>query len=251
MTAIDRLLKTANDEIGYLEKKNNAYLDNKTANAGESNYTKYWRDLKPEWQGEPWCDAFVSWCFLKTFGADMAQKLLCGGLYSYYTPASANYFKAHKQWYTTPRSGDVVYFQVGGNIGHTGIVEDYKNGYVITIEGNASGASGVIQNGGGVCRKTYKYGSSYISGYGRPNYSLVEVVEDLTREETIKVCDERIAMALTGQKDAQPSRWAKELWEKAKAYGIIDGTYPKGYATREQIAAVALKIIDILEDDGR
>lgn len=248
MTAIDRLLKTANDEIGYLEKKSNAYLDNKTANAGESNYTKYWRDLKPEWQGEPWCDAFVSWCFLKTFGADMAQKLLCGGLYSYYTPASANYFKAHKQWYTTPRSGDVVYFQVGGNIGHTGIVEDYKNGYVITIEGNTSGASGVIQNGGGVCRKTYKYGSSYISGYGRPNYGMV--VEDLNEEQTRKIVREEIEAALKGY-NTEPSKWAKEIIAEAVEKGITDGSRPKGYLTREEGAAMALKASKITEDDGR
>lgn len=248
MTAIDRLLKTANDEIGYLEKKSNAYLDNKTANAGESNYTKYWRDLKPEWQGEPWCDAFVSWCFLKTFGADMAQKLLCGGLYSYYTPASANYFKAHKQWYTTPRSGDVVYFQVGGNIGHTGIVEDYKNGYVITIEGNTSGASGVIQNGGGVCRKTYKYGSSYISGYGRPKYEMV--VEDLNEEQTRKIVREEIEAALKGY-NTEPSKWAKEIIAEAVEKGITDGSRPKGYLTREEGAAMALKASKITEDDGR
>ena len=245
MTAIDRLLKTANDEIGYLEKKSNAYLDNKTANAGENNYTKYWRDLKPEWQGEPWCDAFVSWCFLKTFGADMAQKLLCGGLYSYYTPASANYFKAHKQWYTTPRSGDVVYFQVGGNIGHTGIVEDYKNGYVITIEGNTSGASGVIQNGGGVCRKTYKYGSSYISGYGRPNYGMV--VEDLNEEQTRKIVREEIEAALKGY-NTEPSKWAKEIIAEAVKKGITDGSRPKGYLTREEGAAMALKASKVTED---
>ena len=245
MTAIDRLLKTANDEIGYLEKKSNAYLDNKTANAGESNYTKYWRDLKPEWQGEPWCDAFVSWCFLKTFGADMAQKLLCGGLYSYYTPASANYFKAHKQWYTTPRSGDVVYFQVGGNIGHTGIVEDYKNGYVITIEGNTSGASGVIQNGGGVCRKTYKYGSSYISGYGRPKYEMV--VEDLNEEQTRKIVREEIEAALKGY-NTEPSKWAKEIIAEAVKKGITDGSRPKGYLTREEGAAMALKATKVTED---
>lgn len=248
LTAIERLLATANNEIGYLEKKTNAYLDSKTANAGSNNYTKYWRDLKPEWQGEPWCDAFVSWCFLKTFGADMAQKLLCGGLYSYYTPASANYFKAHKQWYTTPRSGDVVYFQVGGNIGHTGIIEDYKNGYVITIEGNTSGASGVIQNGGGVCRKTYKYGSSYISGYGRPNYGMV--VEDLNEEQTRKIVREEIEAALKGY-NTEPSKWAKEIIAEAVAKGITDGSRPKGYLTREEGAAMALKASKITEDDGR
>ena len=46
--------------------------------------------------------------------------------------------------------------------------------YVYTIEGNTSGASGVIPNGGGVCRKTYYRTYSAICGYGRPDYSLVK-----------------------------------------------------------------------------
>ena len=252
MNAVDRLIQTAENEVGYLEKKSNASLDSKTANAGSANYTKYWRDMKPEWQGEPWCDAFVSWCFLKTFGADMAQKLLCGGLYSYYTPASANCFKAHKQWHTTPRMGDVVYFQVGSNIGHTGIVEDFRNGYVITIEGNTNGASGVIQNGGGVCRKTYKYGSSYISGYGRPNYAIVEA-DDMTEADWKKVkeyIDDKLEAVLKGY-NTEPSNWAKKILPEAIEKGITDGTRPKGYLTREEGAAMALKASKVPEGDGK
>ena len=42
---IEKLINIANAEIGYLEKKSNKDLDNKTANAGSGNYTKYARDL--------------------------------------------------------------------------------------------------------------------------------------------------------------------------------------------------------------
>ena len=41
MKAIDKLIATAEAELGYLEKKSNKNLDDKTANAGSSNYTKY------------------------------------------------------------------------------------------------------------------------------------------------------------------------------------------------------------------
>ena len=44
MTAIDKLIQTADNEVGYLEKSSNSQLDDKTANAGMNNYTKYWRD---------------------------------------------------------------------------------------------------------------------------------------------------------------------------------------------------------------
>ena len=33
------------NEVGYLEKRSNYMLDNKTANAGYNNYTKYTRDI--------------------------------------------------------------------------------------------------------------------------------------------------------------------------------------------------------------
>ncbi len=42
MTAIDKLIQTADNEVGYLEKSSNSQLDDKTANAGMNNYTKYW-----------------------------------------------------------------------------------------------------------------------------------------------------------------------------------------------------------------
>lgn len=60
MTAIDKLIQTADNEVGYLEKSSNSQLDDKTANAGMNNYTKYWRDIKNEYQGQPWCAVFVT-----------------------------------------------------------------------------------------------------------------------------------------------------------------------------------------------
>ncbi|MEJ1494826.1 hypothetical protein, partial [Escherichia coli] len=74
--AIEKVILIAKNEIGYLEKKNNSQLDSKTANAGSNNYTKYWRDIKPSYQGQPWCAAFVSWCFMEAFGQEKAKKLL-------------------------------------------------------------------------------------------------------------------------------------------------------------------------------
>ena len=41
MTAIDKVIKIADAEVGYLEKKSNSNLYDKTANAGSNNYTKY------------------------------------------------------------------------------------------------------------------------------------------------------------------------------------------------------------------
>ena len=76
MTAQQRLIATARAEIGYLEKASNAQLDDKTANAGDRNWTKYARDLDalglyngPK-NSYAWCDMFCDWCFVKTFGLE-------------------------------------------------------------------------------------------------------------------------------------------------------------------------------------
>ena len=169
MYSISKLIEIAKSEIGYLEKKSLKNLDEKTANAGDKNYTKYWRDLYPSYQGEPWCDCFVSWCFLKAFG-DPANTLLCGGLYSFYTPTSASLYQKNGRWFTTPSIGDQIFFKNSSRIHHTGIVVDVSGSTVTTVEGNTSGASGVIANGGGVCMKTYPVSSTSIAGYGRPQY---------------------------------------------------------------------------------
>ena len=110
MTGAERVVSTAAKETGYLEKASNARLDEKTANAGSANYTKYWRDVYPQYQGQPWCDCFVSWIFMQTFGKETADKLLCGGLMSFYTPTSANYFRKQNRFYTTgstPKVGEM------------------------------------------------------------------------------------------------------------------------------------------------
>lgn len=74
--AINAVINIALAEVGYLEKATNANLDDKTANAGSNNYTKYWRDIYPAYQGQPWCACFVTWVFVIAFGKAMAQNCL-------------------------------------------------------------------------------------------------------------------------------------------------------------------------------
>lgn len=166
------VIRIAKTEVGYLEKRSNANLDSKTGNAGMWNYTKYWRDLKPCFQAQPWCDAFVSWCVLKACGGDRnkADQVLCGGLDSFYTPTSAQKYKSAGRWSTVPHAGDQIFFKNSRRIYHTGIVTGVTKTTVLTIEGNTSGGSSVIANGGGVREKAYAIGNSRIAGYGRPIY---------------------------------------------------------------------------------
>ena len=71
----EELIEVARQEIGYLEKASNSKLDEKTANAGERNFTKY-----GEWyggNGNYWCQQFVSWCAYKA--CEMHKKNLFTG----------------------------------------------------------------------------------------------------------------------------------------------------------------------------
>ena len=130
MTAIDKLIQTADNEVGYLEKSSDSQLDDKTANAGMNNYTKYWRDIKNEYQGQPWCAVFVTWCFTKTFGVDKAHQLLKHYPYVY-CPTMSGLFKL----YANPKRGDIVIFNHNGVFTHTGIVTGVDGDYFTTVEG--------------------------------------------------------------------------------------------------------------------
>lgn len=178
---MNKVLEIALAEVGYLEKKSNSQLDSKTANAGSANYTKYGRDmhkLYPSVMDFPaaWCDAFVDWCFYKAYGVANAKALL-GGNFNDYTVASAQLYKNKNAWYKTPKVGDQIFFKNSQRIYHTGLVYKVDAKRVYTIEGNTSGASGVIANGGGVCKKSYALNYSKIAGYGRPKYTDEPVVE--------------------------------------------------------------------------
>ena len=181
--AVEKLLKVAKSEIGYLEKASNYNLDDKTANAGNANYTKYARDLdKTELyngkkNGYYWCDVFVDWCFVTAFGFELALKMT-------YQPknsagagctSSASYYKSNGKFFkSNPQPGDQIFFTKDGGktYYHTGIVVKIENNKIYTIEGNTSSASGVVENGGSVRDKSYSLTYKDIGGYGRPNYSL-------------------------------------------------------------------------------
>ena len=60
----------------------------------------------------------------------------------------------------------------------------------------------------------------------------------MTESEMRKIIREELANA------NQPvSAWAKKDWQDATAQGIVDGTNPKGYVTREQLAAVIMRVL--------
>lgn len=172
---LEKVIEVAKAEIDYLEKKSNSQLDSKTGNAGYNNYTKYWRDVKPEWNGSYWCACFITWVFQTALGKERAKQLLKHYPYVY-CPTLAGLFTK----YSTPKVGDIVIFWKNGAYAHTGLVIAVNDNTFTTIEGNTSGASTVVPNGGGVCQKTYNL-SSVNAKFCRPAYSSTAITSDTNK----------------------------------------------------------------------
>ena len=168
----NEVLRVAADELGYLEKASNQKLDDKTANAGSGNWTKYARDL---WEANPhfyqgskngyeWCCVFVDWCRYVAGGKDSlhAQKIsFQTGPYGAGCEFAAQYYKAAGAWYASPKPGDQIFFGNAAGAQHTGLVEKVENDKVFTIEDNSYNA---------VRRQSYALTDASILGYGRPAY---------------------------------------------------------------------------------
>lgn len=202
MTATERLIVHAIAEEGYLEKATNHWLDDKTANAGKGNFTKYARDLDKRYiyngpkNGYDWCDVFVDWNFIMAFGEVLGLQMLCQlkGGYGAGCTSSANYYKACNRFFRkTPVVGDQVFFTNDGGktMCHTGIVTGVKDGRVHTVEGNTSASPWMEPNGGCVRNKSYALSYNRIGGYGRPNYALAQEVKEMTKEEAKRIVKEK------------------------------------------------------------
>lgn len=166
-----KLLEIARAELGYMEKASNSNLDDKTANAGGANWTKYARDLhaagyyQANKNGYAWCDVFVDWCFWKLGGSrEKGEWLECQtGLYGAGCSFSAQYYRNAGRFDKTPKPGDQIFFGTSGSEEHTGIVESVDASQVHTIEGNSSNR---------VQRCTYALNSTKIVGYGHPRFDV-------------------------------------------------------------------------------
>ncbi len=235
----ERLVKTAESYAGYLEKASNRRLEDFTANAGSGNWTLFgqWYGLN----GFPWCAMFVSFC------ADKA------GIPVSVIPKHAScavgisWFKHKGRWHDrdgyTPQAGDIVYFTHDGTTpAHVGIVRDANASGVYTVEGNTSGGSALVSNGGGVAKKSYPPGCAKILGYAHPDYKEeTEMnIEDVRRELT--------SVAGTG---GGHSDWADEAVGMFADAGVISGDGQGNYGwgqclTREGAAKVLYNLLDRL-----
>ena len=215
--AINAIINIALAEVGYLEKATNANLDDKTANAGSNNYTKYWRDIYPAYQGQPWCACFVTWVFVIAFGKAMAQKLLKHYPYVY-CPTMADLFTLN----ANPKVGDIVIFKHNGVFTHTGIVIKVSGDQFWTVEGNTSGGSTIIANGGAVCKKTYFNSNLPGTKFITPDYSKVQEIKN---EENDTPSISASSILKIGSNGSAVKTLQKNLNTLIKAKLTVDGEF--------------------------
>lgn len=222
---IEKVIAIAKAEVGYLEKRNNANLDDKTANAGSNNYTKYWRDIKSDYQGQPWCACFVTWCFVRAFGQAMAAKLLRHYPYVY-CPTMSGLFTLN----ANPKVGDIVIFKNNGTFTHTGIVTGVNGDYFTTVEGNTSGGSTIIANGGGVCAKGYYNSNLPGTKFCTPDWSIVAESEELNMNQYEELKQKNTAQdEIINKMGVEIAELKAEVAERIGFYNYIDENMPNSY----------------------
>lgn len=168
------VLELALSEVGYHGGKGTSKY---TAELDECNY---WQ--MPPKNGCPdadWCSIFVNWLIYRstrnssgeiepskwdahyfTFEPDNGENLAAGCGYA------ADYYMQNDAWDTNCQGacrGDQVFFR---NFAHTGIVVDWDEDGIYTVEGNT------IYDGQkySVAKKFYRYDDPSIDGFGHPRY---------------------------------------------------------------------------------
>ena len=166
------IVRIARAEIGYKEKKSNAYLDDKTANAGGGNYTKYARDLDKisyfngKKQGFDWCAVFYCWLMVQALEDGMSARSALYQPNAKYNAGAgctpqAQYYRESNAFFTSPKVGDQIFYGTAGDEAHTGLVIEVSDGNIYTIEGNVQNQVMLIK---------HSISDKSIVGYGRPRY---------------------------------------------------------------------------------
>ena len=259
----EQLIKIAEAEVGYLEKETNSNLDDKTANAGHNNWTKYARDLNKAGyyngnkNGFAWCDMFVDWLFLQLCKGDVknAEWLICQtGDLGASCVFSSNYYRNAGRFHTSnPKPGDQIFFGKKGSESHTGIVYKVDSSRVYTIEGNTSSEAGVVANGGAVRKKSYALNYSRISGYGRPRYGekapneSASTVTNTTTKETSTVNIE-LKVLKKGAKNNQVKTLQRVLY--AMGYDLGEKPIDGSFGPKTDAAVRKFQKDNKLEADG-
>lgn len=204
-----KVIEVAMKYLGYKEQPVNHTI---FAEDFDKNYPDFYNTRK-SWPGggAEWCDIYCDHAFVEAYGEQMALSLLCQPKKSAGAGCkfSAQYYRDAgrfiKRGEGDPQEGDQIFFGAYGNESHTGLVVKVENGRVYTIEGNSSDK---------VQEKNYSLTYNKISGYGRPDYSLVENGEEV-----------------------KPAPTEEKKTDDVIAHEVIDGLWGNGEERKQKLTA--------------
>lgn len=233
MSTVSRVIATAKAEVGTHEKRSGGHW---------VNGSKYnvWYGKIPGYGADglnyPWCAVFVAW---------VADKADAKALY----PKTAGcetavaWYKRQGRFSEYPAVGAQVFFGPGGGT-HTGIVVSYTDSTITTVEGNTN-VNGSAE-GDGVYLKTRARKTSYVYGYGYPNFPEgITSADPAWADKAPKPADKPATPAkpATPSKPATPAKpTAKPSVSLAKLVKAAktDPTAPQGHQTY----AVGVRIVE-------
>ncbi len=151
---------------------------------------------------------------------------------------SANYWNKYRGWVVVIRHDDVwsTLYQHLAAKSPLSVGQTVNAGETIGVMGNSSDKA-VLQVAVHLHFELRKNGTPI-----NPERYLKNIQKeglDMTKQELEQLIEEKINKKLSGE-GQEPSNWAKKSWAQATAEGIVDGSRPKGYTTREQVAQMIL-----------
>ncbi|MCA1839940.1 MAG: CHAP domain-containing protein [Actinobacteria bacterium] len=153
MYTANSAIQIANSQTGYHEGRSNGHWNNAQ---------KYAVQLPGIADNQAWCDTFANWCLWQV-GVSVPDGAISAGC-----AVSVAAYKKAGRWTEYPGIGFQVFYGPGGGT-HTGIVTDYDDTYIYTVEGNTN-TDGSAE-GDGVYKKKRLRKVAYVYGYGIPYYS--------------------------------------------------------------------------------
>lgn len=232
MTPKEALIATAESQVGYKASKGkiNKYAEELDKIGTVYNFPK---------NGYDWCDIFVDWCFITTFGYKTAIQMIYqpekdtgAGC-----PYSAQFYRDHNAFKNTPSLGSQIFFGSKGKETHTGIVISYTDNKVYTVEGNTGGGDG------GVNKRSYYRTDKNISGYGRPNWDLAITP---SKKKTNQEIAEEVLQGKWGNGQTRKDKLKKAGYDPEAVQKIVNLLYSDSHL----YDAVARQVIDGLWSSG-
>lgn len=164
----NEIIELAKSEVGYIGKKSNNDLYDKTANT-IGLYTKYAQELydadyyNGNKQGFSYCTVFADWLFFHIAGSkEEATKVKPYNILNAGVTWAKKAFVDVGRLIDSPKPGAIIFFvDKSKQLAHTGVVVEVGDDYITTVEGNVSKK---------VVQKTYKLNDPLIDSYGWPFY---------------------------------------------------------------------------------